>query len=48
MEIRETREVNRAEYRHLRRQASILEAIVTMALALLFFTFFMLAGWAVL
>lgn len=46
--IRETREISRAEYRHLRRQEANLEALKVIAWVIVLTVFFFLAGWAVL
>ena len=42
--IRETREISRAEYRHLRRQSTNLEALKSIAWVLVF-TAFLFLGW---
>lgn len=42
--IRETREISRTEYRHLRRQATSLEALKILAWMLVF-TAFLFLGW---
>ena len=42
--IRETREISRTEYRHLRRQATSLEALKAVAWVLVF-TAFLFLGW---
>lgn len=46
--IRETREISRAEYRHLRRQETNLEALKTIAWVIVLTVFFFLVIWAVL
>lgn len=45
---RETREISRAEYRHLRRQEANLEALKSIAWVIVLTVFFFLAIWAVL
>ncbi len=45
---RETREISRAEYRHLRRQEANLEALKVISWVLALTGFFFLAIWAVL
>lgn len=44
MMIRETREISRAEYRHLRRQSTNLEALKSIMWAIIL-TGFLLLGW---
>lgn len=44
MMIRETREISRAEYRHLRRKEASLEALKSIAWVLVF-TAFLFLGW---
>lgn len=46
--IRETREISRTEYRHLRRQEANLEALKTIAWVIVLTVFFFLVIWAVL
>lgn len=46
--IRKTREISRAEYRHLRRQEANLEALKVIAWVIILAVFFFLAIWAVL
>lgn len=46
--IRDTREISRAEYRHLRRQETNLEALKVIMWVIVLTAFFFLAGWAVL
>ena len=46
--IRDTRQISRAEYRHLRRQATNLEALKVIMWVIVLTAFFFLAGWAVL
>lgn len=45
---RKTREISRAEYRHLRRQEANLEALKGIAWVIVLTVFFFLAIWAVL
>lgn len=46
--IRETREISRTEYRHLRRQEANLETLKAVAWVIMLAIFFFLAIWAVL
>jgi len=45
---RETREISRAEYRHLRRQEANLEALKVIAWVIVLTVFFFLTIWTVL